>query len=163
MSGPVWHWIWPGVETELMVSRSVSDVFSSYRQNNSSVEKGGQLFVDPTYPSGMLLSFATIPHYADRAGRTWLELDAERCREEIENANEQGLRLVGYWHTHPQVIPQISSTDILSFTRFSQRYAQELPYPIAVIVGTSPSPEGVKAWSIRAGTCIEALRINEAD
>nr|WP_239002411.1 Mov34/MPN/PAD-1 family protein [Photorhabdus khanii] len=71
--------------------------------------------------------------------------------------------MVGYWHTHPQVIPQISSTDILSFARFAQRYAQELPYPIAVIVGTSPSPEDVKAWSIRAGTCIEALRINGAD
>ncbi|WP_239002372.1 hypothetical protein [Photorhabdus khanii] len=82
MSGPAWRWIWPEVDTELMVSRSVSDVFSSYRQNNYAAEKGGQLFVDPTYPSGMLLSFATIPHIMpielEGPGLSWMLNVAEK-------------------------------------------------------------------------------------
>ncbi|EQB2600303.1 Mov34/MPN/PAD-1 family protein [Aeromonas salmonicida] len=99
---------------------------------------------------------ATPPHRNDRAGRSWLELDAGRCRQEIESANAQGLRLVGYWHTHPQTIPAISLTDIESFSRFAAHHIQDLPHPIAIIVGTSSKPEGIKAWSFRGGKYVEA-------
>jgi len=83
-------------------------------------------------------------------------LDAERCRQEIQDANDQGLRLVGYWHTHPQSVPTISSADVGSFSRFAARYTQDLPHPIAIIVGKSEKPEGIKAWSFRGGRYIEA-------
>ena len=100
------------------------------------------------------------PHKADNAGRTWLELDPERCKKEIQKANALGLRLIGYWHTHPQVIPQISSADISSFSRFAQRYSQVLPHPVAIIVGTSPDTSGIKAWLFREGGYFEAVRMD---
>lgn len=152
-----WRWRWLGVDSELLVSSVVAGVLDSHRQLGFGVERGGQLFVNPISPAGLLLTLATPPHCADRAGRCWLELDAERCRQEIERANTQGLRLVGYWHTHPQTVPAISPMDVGSFFRFAARYTQDLPHPIAIIVGKSKRPEGIKAWSFREGKYVEAV------
>ncbi|WP_337261541.1 MULTISPECIES: Mov34/MPN/PAD-1 family protein [unclassified Serratia (in: enterobacteria)] len=161
MTGIAWHWRWPTLHSELLVSQSVADVLDSHRQQGVSPERGGQLFVDPANQAGLLLALATLPHSTDHAGWSWLDLNAERCRREIESANAEGLRLVGYWHTHPQIVPDISPADINSFSRFAARYAEELPYPIAVIVGKSSKPEGIRVWSFREGKHIEATRINK--
>lgn len=155
-----WGWKWPEVEVVLLVSRSAADIFFCNRQISEGPERGGQLFVDPTNPSGIILSLATAPHKSDKAGRKWLELDPERCKKEIQEANNLGLRLIGYWHTHPQLTPQISGADISSFSRFAQRNTQKLPHPLAVIVGTSPEISGIKAWSFRKGGYIEGVRID---
>lgn len=148
------------MDTHLLVSQDVANLLEHYRQKRFDVERGGQLFVDLSSAAGLVLALATHPHSDDRAGRTWLELNARRCREEIEQANAAGLRLVGYWHTHPQSIPMISSTDIISFSRFAVHYTQELPHPMAIIVGNSSSPEGIKAWSFREGLYVEAVWAN---
>jgi hypothetical protein len=157
MTQIAWQWTWPGVDTHLLVSQDVASLLESYRQRRFDVERGGQLFVDPSSANGLVLALATPPHGADRAGRAWLELNPCRCREEIERANAIGLRLVGYWHTHPQSIPMISPTDIRSFSRFAAHYTQDLPHPLAIIVGTSSSPEGIKAWSFREGHYVGAV------
>lgn len=154
-----WRWTWSEVNSELLVSQAVADVLEGHRQRGRGVEQGGQLFVNPISPDGLLLALATPPHRADRSGWSWLELDAERCRQEIYNANGQGLRLVGYWHSHPQAIPAISPADVISFSKFAARYTQDLPYPIAIIVGQSDKPEGIKAWSFRNERYIEATWI----
>lgn len=159
MTDIAWRWGWPEVDSELLVSQEVADVLDNHRQRGSGVERGGQLFVNPVNCTGLLLARATLPHRADRAGRSWLELDARRCRQEIEDANAHGLRLVGYWHTHPQTVPVISPADVKSFSNFSARYMQDLPHPIAIIVGKSDKSEGIKAWSFRGGRYIEAVRI----
>lgn len=152
-----WRWSWPGVEPDLLVSQTVAHVLDNYRQSKFGVERGGQLFVNPFSSAGLCLTLATPPHLGDRAGRSWLELDVERCRQEIESANAQGLRLVGYWHTHPQNIPKISPMDVGSFSRFAARYTKDLPHPMAIIVGNSNKPEGIKAWSFRGGRYVEAV------
>ena len=119
MTAIAWQWTWPGLNTPLLVSQEVASLLESYRQKHFDVERGGQLFVDPSSAVGLVLAVATTPHKDDRAGRAWLDLNARRCRKEIEQANAAGLRLVGYWHTHPQSIPMISPTDIGSFSRFA--------------------------------------------
>ncbi|MEI7418752.1 MULTISPECIES: Mov34/MPN/PAD-1 family protein [Pectobacterium] len=156
MTTIAWQWSWPGLNTPLLVSQEVASLLESYRQQRFEVERGGQLFVDPSSATGLVLALATPPHKDDRAGRTWLDLNAHRCRKEIEQANAVGLRLVGYWHTHPQSIPMISPTDIGSFSRFAAHYTQELPHPMAIIVGNSSSSDGIKAWSFRDGRYVEA-------
>lgn len=158
MTPIAWQWSWPGVNTNLLVSEEAASLLESYRQRRFDVERGGQLFVDPSSATGLVLSLATPPHRDDRAGRTWLELNACRCKEEIERANAAGLRLVGYWHTHPQNIPTISPIDIRSFSRFAANYIKDLPHPLAIIVGNSNSQEGIKAWSFREEGYVEAVR-----
>lgn len=156
MTAIAWQWSWPGLNTPLLVSEEVASFLDSYRQRRFEQERGGQLFVDPSNSIGLVLALATPPHKDDRAGKTWLDLNARRCRKEIEQANATGLRLVGYWHTHPQRIPMISPTDIKSFSRFAAHYTQDLPHPMAIIVGNSCSSDGIKAWSFRDGGYAEA-------
>lgn len=157
MTTIAWRWCWPSVNSELLVSHMVAKVLCSNRQPIFGVEKGGQLFIDPNRPEGLVLDLATPPHEADRSGRFWLVLDGERCQEEIEKANTQGLRLIGYWHTHPQYFPKLSPQDIASFSKFASRNNRDLPCPIAIIVGKSRKPEGIKAWSFRDERCIEGI------
>ncbi|MBI6152194.1 Mov34/MPN/PAD-1 family protein [Serratia surfactantfaciens] len=159
MTSIAWRWKWGSGDVELLVSQAVADVLGSYRQRWWGAERGGQLFVASDCPDGLLLALATLPHSSDRAGRTWLELNDQRCLNEINRANTTGLRLVGYWHTHPQKIPEISSADIDSFSRFAARYTKELPHPLAVIVGQSSQSAGIKAWSFRGGQYVEATRL----
>jgi len=54
----------------------------------------------------------------------------------------------------------ISPTDIRSFSSFAAHYTQDLPHPLAIIVGNSNGPEGIKAWSFREGHYVEAAWTN---
>ena len=144
-----WKWIWPELDATLLVRHSVACELERHRQSWWQKECGGQLFVSTDSNAGIELVLATLPHALDRAGRTWLELNKDRCSDEIKLANQKQMRLVGYWHTHPQRIPQISSQDIVSFRRFIFINKELLPYPLAVIVGNSTSRDAVRAWSIR--------------
>ncbi|MGD8175433.1 Mov34/MPN/PAD-1 family protein [Marinimicrobium sp. ARAG 43.8] len=157
MTGFAWTWKWPKLDCELLVSKSVAKVLNQYRQKRFNLERGGQLFADLGNSNGLVLSDATPPHYNDQAGKSWINLDPERCKQEILDANERGLRLVGYWHTHPQSVPEVSHADIESFRRFSENNSQQLPSPIAVIVGTSNKSNGIRAWSFRQGSYIEGV------
>lgn len=158
MNKIAWRWRWPHYSAELLVTEAVAEVLSAQRQRIWETERGGQLFVDPSDRRGLVLACATSPNPADRAGWAWLELDATRCRHEIAEANARGWRLVGYWHTHPQVMPKISPTDVASFAAFATRYAVALSSPLAVIVGNPMHLRGIRAWSIRDGQPIEGER-----
>jgi hypothetical protein len=143
-------WRWPELDTDLLVVPEVASMLQQHRQGRWwGPELGGQLFVDVDSPHGLRLALATSPSSLDRASRHWLELDADRCRAEVVRANAIGLRLVGYWHTHPQWLPALSPRDILSFERFSSLNALALPHPLAVIVGWAPGITGIRAWSMR--------------
>lgn len=155
-----WTWRLPGIEAGLIVSHEAANVFINNRQRPGENERGGQLFVNPLDPYGLVLTLATPPHIADRAGKTWLELDAERCKKEINEAGSRGLRLAGYWHTHPQPVPKISPTDVHSFRKFANSYSELLPHPIAIIVGYSQNRQSIKAWSFRSEEHIEAIRMD---
>lgn len=153
-----WSWKWPDLDSEILVSASVAEVLNQHRQMGLNPERGGQLFVDLQNPIGPVLADASTPNPADKAGRSWIDIDSSRCRREIVHANSRGLRLVGYWHTHPQIIPHLSQIDMESFRRFSTAYRQKLPHPIAVIVGTSREAAGIRVWSFRDGGYIEGVR-----
>lgn len=158
MSDIAWCWRWPSHDVELLVTGSVAQFLSRHRQQSWEAERGGQLFIDLSDQRGLVLAGATSPDPVDRSGGTWLELNPERCRQEIAQANARGWRLVGYWHTHPQVIPTISPIDVASFAAFATRHTTALPFPLAVIVGRPDHERGIRAWSIRNGQPIEGKR-----
>ncbi|MBT2748620.1 Mov34/MPN/PAD-1 family protein [Lysobacter sp. ISL-50] len=83
-------------------------------------------------------------------------IDEQRGQAEIKVANAKGLRLIGYWHTHPQRVPELSATDLVSFRTLAARNPIDLPLPVAVIVGRSPKEDGIRAWSIRSEGVIRA-------
>jgi len=142
-----WQWHWPELNILFNVSKQANNIFQANRQlGRRAHECGGQLFVSIDN-DGEFWMFATPPHTLDKCGSTWLELDASRCKAEIIEANVAGFRLVGYWHTHPQEVPALSSRDIASLATFSERNKGILEKPVAVIVGRSSNSEGIRAWS----------------
>lgn len=156
MSGPVFAWSWAEWDVLLHVPETVQRLLLDHRQRANDHERGGQLFADLRGAEGMRVAIATLPHRRDRAGRQWLELDRKRCREELLRAAQQGLHLIGYWHTHPETIPHLSSQDVQSFRAFTRVNAPSIRYPVCVIVGH----EAIRAWSIREYEIVEATRIN---
>jgi len=149
-----WVWKWDKLEVELNVPSTVADFFNEYRQKKGEHERGGQLFVDVNSEDGLWLSEATSPHKDDFAGPTWLHLDPKRCKKEILTANQQGLILVGYWHTHPESIPSLSPQDISSFRKFSLKNVEYLSCPLAVIVGNGQNADSIRAWSLQSNDFI---------
>ncbi len=153
-----WAWTWPEFAATLLVPPEVDSLWRSHRQGPTGSERGGQLFVDIRDARGLYLARATPPHRRDRSGRHWLELDAWRCRAELRMAHRAGLRLLGYWHTHPEPIPHVSPQDTASFREFTRRNGSTLPYPVCVIVGQAVTC----AWSIREQRVVEAERTEDA-
>lgn len=149
MSNLNWEWYWPSLNVRLGIQPDVYHFLALQNQLTGDNECGGQLFMDMTDPKGLKIIAATPPHANDKAGPSWLELDEIRCREEIVTFNASGHRLIGYWHTHPQEVPEISSQDIDSFKRFSKQNHAHLPNPIAIIVGRALSLDGVRIWSFQ--------------
>jgi proteasome lid subunit RPN8/RPN11 len=85
-----------------------------------------------------------------------LELDANRCKQEAIEYQNQGLVLVGYWHTHAELTPNLSSQDIKSFREFSRNNISSLPNPLAVIVGNGSNGDTIRAWSFQENGMILA-------
>lgn len=135
-----------------MVSKSVYHLFDRYRQFGKKHECGGLLFVYNNHRDGVVLCLATPPNSKDKSTKYSLDFDHERCRTETKEANEKNLRLIGYWHSHPEDIPNLSSLDMQSFQKLIEHNQHELPSPIAVIVGRNLGPEGIRAWLIRDST-----------
>ena len=139
-----WTWRWDFFDVTIIVSDMVADTFNQNVQTAKDFERGGQLFVDLTMADGLWLAEASAPHSDDTAGVDWLHLDQARCAAEIINANQRGLRLVGYWHTHPENIPTISPQDVKSFRKFSSVNSTLLQNPLVVVVGR----RSVNAWIV---------------
>ena len=59
MTDIAWRWRWAEVDSELLVSQAVADILDSHRQGLFGVERGGQLFVNPVDPKGLLLAVAS--------------------------------------------------------------------------------------------------------
>lgn len=153
-----WTWHWRELSTGLLVDAETAAMLRRNRQRYFQRERGGQLFAELSSGEGIWL-VASPPHPADSAGVSWLEYDHARCRSEIATANRKGLRLIGYWHTHPQRIPRFSSRDCASFRAFSEAHCLTLPHPVAVIVGRSTRDQGIRAWSVRKSALAEASLI----
>jgi integrative and conjugative element protein (TIGR02256 family) len=144
-----WQWYFRELGVKLLVSKSVYHLFDRNRQFGKKHECGGLLFVHNNHRDGVVLCLATPPNSKDKSTRYSLDFDHERCRIETKEANEKNLRLIGYWHTHPEDIPDLSSQDMYSFRQLIKDNNHELPSPFAIIVGRNSGPEGIRAWLIR--------------
>lgn len=153
-----WTWRWPDLDLEVRVSTDVAAIWAMHRQKRWQKERGGQLFAIGEPDGAVRLVLATPPHRDDRAGWTWLELDPTRCAHEIARENARGLRYVGTWHTHPQIVPHISSTDIAALSMSGRINKNLLPSCLAVIVGNSGASNGVRAWRADTRSCTEGQR-----
>jgi hypothetical protein len=102
-------------------------------------ERGGLLFAPSIGASDgrVVLADASPPHSRDRSGRMWLELDHRRCIEEIRDRFARGLHFVGYWHTHPERFPRLSSQDAVALRPLVDDPGIDLVRLIMIVIGNS--------------------------
>lgn len=156
--GRDWRWTWDELSVELLVSNTAATAMKRHRQPFGGVERGGLVFVDPSHPVGLVLARVTPPHAADRASEHSIIMDPARCARETCKANTEGLRLIGFWHSHPEEVPNLSTIDISNFRSLARRNAVDLPWPVAIIVGRDPGADGIRAWSVRPDRIYRAER-----
>lgn len=144
----------------LVLARTVIEHLDRYRQSGGcSREAGGQLFA--RFNGGTVrVVRATGPRSTDRRSRVsfWPDRLAERL--EIRRLFGVGLNYVGDWHTHPEIVPRPSRTDIESFTEMFRKSHHRLAGFVIVIRGTASLPEGLFVGICNESGC-RALRACE--
>ena len=138
----------------LVLDTGVLGHFHKWRQLHPGMhEAGGQLFglVDAAC---ITISMATGPRRSDRRGRFFFVANRFAERREINAMHKSGLHYLGDWHTHPQVFPAPSGTDLASMADLYVRSKHELHAFLMIIVGTACLPDGLhvslhegNAWS----------------
>lgn len=100
-------------------------------------ERGGVLLASSVGASDGVVEVVRVtpPHRHDRAGWYWLKLDHARVLNEIQGAFDLGLHFVGYWHTHPQARPQLSSQDVDAIMPAIRGAGLDLQRLLMVVVG----------------------------
>lgn len=58
----------------------------------------------------------------------------------------KGFHFVGFWHSHPEAVPQPSDEDLRMAADHASAAKPVLSGLIFVVVGTQPPPEGVGVW-----------------
>lgn len=100
-------------------------------------EVGGLLFAPSVGSSDGRVHITKVsgPHASDRGKRYSLFLDHKLCLSEIEIQFTKGLHFVGYWHTHPETLPALSSVDKKAFRKVLRNGGLQVERFIAVVVG----------------------------
>ena len=113
-----------------------------YRQTGRRNEAGGQLFA--TFEEGITrIVCATGPRRADRRGPTYFIPNRKADLREIRRLFKRGLHYIGDWHTHPEVKPTPSCTDVESFREMFRESRHSLLSFVMVIVGVGRVPDGL--------------------
>ena len=129
-------------EGQLLLGDDPLARFRRYRQTGRRSEAGGQLFA--TFAEGVTsIVRATGPRRTDRRSSSSFIPDRLAERREIEALFKRGLHYVGDWHTHRELKPAPSNTDVLNFREMFCKSRHSLGSFVMVIVGIGPVPEGL--------------------
>lgn len=127
----------------LLLTDTVLAHFARYRQvAPRSREAGGQLFAR-FLDHGIHVERATGPRSTDRRSITSFLPNRLVERREIKKHFKSGFHYVGDWHTHPELHPSPSHTDIASFRHMFRKSHHKLASFVMIIVGTAPQPAGL--------------------
>jgi integrative and conjugative element protein (TIGR02256 family) len=127
----------------LVLTDEVLEHLMKYRQRGSdSREAGGQLFA--RFDGNIIrIECATGPRLSDR--RHLMSFVPSRLaeRREIKRLFKDGLHYIGDWHTHPELRPKPSRTDIDSIQDLFKKSRHKLASFVMIIVGTARRQESL--------------------
>ncbi len=146
----------PNSEQQIILTTSVLEVFSKYRQKGNEPESGGLIFATFNFPR-ILIVEASPPRATDKRWRALFIPDRIRQRQLIKQNFKKGYHFVGEWHTHPELQPSPSGLDLQSMADSFLKSKHELNYFIMIIVGNGL--ENLELWvSIHDGSASHRLR-----
>ena len=122
--------------------QTLRDSIQRWRWSREAV---GQLFTRDLTTDCVIIERATVltPAWAIR---TRVKFDTAKAMSEREQLFEVGLHCVGFWHTHPEPLPEPSDDDRVLAREHALAAKPALSGLVFVIVGTTPPPAGLRVW-----------------
>ena len=127
----------PNSEQRLILTASVLEVFTKFRQLHSEPESGGLLFAEFDLPV-IRVTQATPPNRTDKRWKTLFIPNRFLQRQLIKSNFKKGLHFIGEWHTHPEPRPAPSPMDNESMRDAFLKSRHNLNCFVAIIVGNDP-------------------------
>lgn len=126
----------------------IQEHFQRYQQTGKKdKEAGGQLFWKYADDGHILVGAITGPRPTDKRTRTGYKADHKQEQFEIDHYYDEGLYLLGDWHTHPEPVASPSSLDIAAIRQIYRSSKNPGPGFLLAIVGTRRLEEGLSlSW-----------------
>lgn len=121
----------------LIIREDVVKIFRTFEQKSSKTEAGG-ILLGFVYPGFTEICEATIPGKLDRFGQFFFIRSKNGAQRKINKAwikSEGSLIYLGEWHTHPDINPKPSITDIDMIKKQLKETEMEIDFLYLIIVG----------------------------
>lgn len=108
-------------------------------------ESVGQLYSRDLTSDCIVVEEATVltPTWAAWAR---VQFDPRRAAAERSKKFESGLHCIGFWHTHPEALPNPSPDDKVLVREHALSAKGQLTGLVFAILGTRPMPAGLCVW-----------------
>jgi len=139
----VWRASHPDFPDDIRFALEALSHLQAHRQTGwFAKEAGGQLF-GLAVDTGLLVVAASGPYPRDARTRTSYRSNPDAAAREIKKMRERGLFYLDEWHTHPELHPHPSGSDVDAFMRLVQNSRFATAVPVLVIQGQACSPKGL--------------------
>jgi integrative and conjugative element protein (TIGR02256 family) len=118
----------------------IEHVLSNRQTKAGDREAGGQLFARVSRYE-IYIAEATGPRTSDRRTRLSYRPDRKLEQAEIDESQRKGLVFVGDWHTHPELMPEPSTQDLVSISECFRKSSHHLNAFLLVVVGETAAPK----------------------
>lgn len=147
----------------LSFSSSALDHLSNYRQQRFwQPEAGGPLFIK-SHGTEHIVEIACGPFERDQRRRFSFRPHQPSTQDCINKQWKLGRHYIGSWHTHPELKPTPSATDLQTMKQLFIESDHQLNAFIFAIVGNGELPASlyVAAWT--DGQCYSLPQLNDID
>jgi hypothetical protein len=117
-----------------------------------SKESAGQIY-SADLSGGVVQVDALTKMRPSSSSRAGVRLDIPAAMDERVKFFKQGLHCLGFWHSHPQKVPEPSQADIAMAADHARASKEIFAGIVFIIVGTAPPPDGLGVW-VHDGTIL---------
>lgn len=147
----------PGAVWSLeMPSTAVATLTSHAQKRWWSQEAVGQLY-SANLTSDTIRVDAVTKLRSIWSSRTGVRLDIPAVNRERVDFFQKGLHCLGFWHSHPEPIPNPSQEDIAMAAEHAFVSRDLFSGIVFIIIGTTPTPEGLGVWVHDGSSLWQAL------
>ncbi|WP_185972756.1 Mov34/MPN/PAD-1 family protein [Shewanella hanedai] len=125
-----------GVGIELIFSFKAIEQFEKFKQNLTQNEAGGMLF-GSFKGNQVIVEEISTPSNGDKRALFSFIWEKKAANRVIKEQYSKGLHYLGDWHTHPEVFPEPSGSDIESIRSTFNSSKHELKFFILFILSNS--------------------------
>lgn len=143
----------PGAAWSLTLPTEAVMRLTSYAQRRWwSKESVGQLY-SADLTGGVVQVDGVTKLRSNSSSHTGVWLDIPAANDERVKFFNQGLHCLGFWHSHPQKVPEPSQDDIAMAADHARASKEVFSGIVFIIVGTEPPPDGLGVW-VHDGTTL---------